>query len=105
MFHILKPFCISTILLMGCMASVFSHAETAVGVLKSKQHLVEIFAGEDGPLYSVKNLKGELLASRLTDTDLLDKFPALEPVIRGYADDASLSPQINKPMDILQRGN
>jgi len=64
---------------------------TAVGVLKSRQHLIEIFNNDSEPRYNVKSINGEMLAEYVTESEVLNQFPELESIIGGYADDASLT--------------
>ena len=77
-------------------AAVTSHADSVIGVLQSRDHMIELHAADERVLYTVKNRKGLVLAERITDTELLSEFPDLEGVIRGYADDASLGPAVGE---------
>ncbi|WP_086930367.1 hypothetical protein [Agarilytica rhodophyticola] len=61
-----------------------------VGVLKSRHYVVEMYSGKHEPLYTVKNIQGDMLAANLTGSELVSQIPELEHVIYGYADDASL---------------
>ncbi len=82
-------------------APACDRANMAVGVLEARQHFVEIFTGANGPLYSVKTKQGELLAEHMAEDELIGRFPELESMIKGVADDASLGPRKAKKFDQL----
>lgn len=96
----IKAALLSSVLLVA--ANAQSENKGAVGVLKSRQHIVEMYAGEHEPLYTVKDIQGETVAILLTGSELLSQIPELESVIYGYADDASLGGKTYNPIDILK---
>ena len=76
-----------------------------IGHLQTRNKLITIRTGADGPLYSVKSKEGKILAVDLPATELSARFPELKKVVeRGFAgDDASLRPryrQIKAPVDL-----
>lgn len=85
-------FTLALLIFMGTVT--FAHAESLIGVLQSRHHMVELHAADDSVLYTVKNRKGQILGDRLTDVQLLSEFPDLKSVVQGYADDASLGPDV-----------
>ena len=74
--------------------------DAVIGHLQTKDKILTIRSGADGPLYTVKSKDGELLAVDLTTEDLYAEFPDLKKIIEtGFAgEDASLrngAPQVN----------
>jgi len=65
----------------------------SVGTLKTRSHMLEIYAAEHGAVYTVKSIAGDVLAADLSMAELSSRFPKLGSIVRGYADDASLSPE------------
>jgi len=65
-----------------------------VGHLKTRDKLITMRSGSDGPLYTVKSEDGTVLAVDLAGEDLSAKFPELKNVVeRGIADWAGMDLQ------------
>lgn len=75
---------------------------TPLGTLKTKQHYIEVSAGKDSVVYTVKSLEGKVLQANLNEKTLISLYPQLEHIIYGQADDASLTPTQNKRADLLE---
>lgn len=54
-----------------------------VGHLKTREKVITIRSGRDGPLYTVKSEDGTVLAVDLSAEDLSAKFPKLKGVVEG----------------------
>jgi hypothetical protein len=66
-------------------------ANPGIGQLKTKDKLITIRTGHDGPLYSVKSNDGKVLAVDITSSELSAEFPELKEVVeRSLADWAGL---------------
>lgn len=63
-----------------------------IGHLKTRDKILTIRSGTDGPLYTVKSKDGKLLAVDLPTKDLYAEFPDLKKIVEsGFAgQDASL---------------
>jgi len=76
-----------------------------VGHLKTRDKLITIRTGTDGPLYTVKSEDGTVLAVDLPAEELSAKFPELRGVVeQGIADWAGLDPQyrtIESPIEYV----
>ena len=65
-----------------------------IGHLKTRDKLITIRTGSDGPLYTVKSKDGTVLAVNLPAEDLYAMFPELKDLMeRGIADWAGLDPK------------
>jgi hypothetical protein len=66
-------------------------AAPVIGQLKTRDKLITVRIGQDGPLYKVTSNEGVVLAEDLPEKELVAKFPELKQVIeRGMADWADL---------------
>jgi len=54
-----------------------------VGHLKTRDKLITIRSGPDGPLYTVKSQDGRVLAVDLPASQLATRFPGLEDIVEG----------------------
>lgn len=62
-----------------------------IGHLKTRDKLITVQIGQNGPLYNVASNEGTVLAMDLSETDLVAQFPELKEVIeQGVADWADL---------------
>lgn len=61
--------------------SPFTHPP--VGVLKTQEHEVTLHLGPDGPLYSIRNAGGKLIAIEIDRPTLATRFPAILEEISG----------------------
>ncbi len=66
-------------------SSDFLGAMTLLGELESSEHTVKFYATEDGPLYTVYDKSGSMLAELLTPDQIADRFPTL-PLTDAHAD-------------------
>ena len=66
-----------------------------IGHLKTRDKMITIRTGPDGPLYTVESEDGKILAVDLPAAELSAKFPELKDVVeRGIAgEDASIDPR------------
>ena len=60
-------------------------AMTLLGQIESGEHTVKFYATEDGPLYTVYDKTGYMLAELLTPDQIADRFPTL-PLTDAHAD-------------------
>ena len=58
-------------------------ASVAIGQMKTRDKLITIRTGPDGPLYTVKSEDGKVLAADLPAADISAKFPDLKGVVEG----------------------
>ena len=65
-----------------------------IGHLQGREMSITIEIGRDGPVYTIRSDKGEVLATELSESKLYSKFPRLKDWFkRGFArEDASLGP-------------
>jgi hypothetical protein len=69
-------------------------AHRPIGHLKTRDKVLTIRTGPDGPLYTVKSADGNVLAAGLSPTDLSTRFPELKDMVeRGIADWAGIDPK------------
>ncbi len=66
-------------------SSGFLGAMTLLGQIESGEHTVKFYATEDGPLYTVYDKSGSMLAELLTPEQIADRFPAL-PLTDAHAE-------------------
>ncbi len=60
---------------------------SVIGHLKTRDQVITITAGPDGPLYTIKSKEGELIASNLSGEELASRFPDLhEKIEKSLAD-------------------
>lgn len=78
-------------------------ANPAIGHLKTRDKLITIRIGSDGPVYTIKTEDGTILAVDLPEKELSAKFPELKDVVeRGIADWAGMDlpdQTIERPID------
>jgi len=69
-------------------------ANPIIGHLQGSKRIITIEVGQNGPVYTVRSEKGEILATKLSASKLYSKFPKLKDWFeRGFAEfDASLGP-------------
>ncbi len=60
-------------------------AMTLLGQIESGEHTVKFYATEDGPLYTVYDKTGYMLAELLTPDQIADRFPTL-PLTDAHAE-------------------
>ena len=66
-------------------------AAPVIGQLKTRDKLITVRIGQDGPLYKITSKEGVVLAEDLPEKELVAKFPELKEVIeQGMADWADL---------------
>ena len=63
----------------------FPGAMTLLGEIESGEHTVKFYATEDGPLYTVYDKSGSMLAELLTPDQVADRFPTL-PLTDAHAE-------------------
>ena len=66
-------------------SSDFLVAMTLLGEIESGEHTVKFYATEDGPLYTVYDKSGSMLAELLTPDQVADRFPTL-PLTDAHAE-------------------
>ncbi|MDB9822292.1 hypothetical protein OAC89_01150 [Deltaproteobacteria bacterium] len=67
-----------------------------IGHLKTRDKLITIRLGSDGPLYTVKSHDGKVIAMDLPADELYAQFPELKDMVeRGIAGWATIDPEIN----------
>ncbi len=66
-------------------SSDFLLAMTLLGEIESGEHTVKFYATEDGPLYSVYDKSGRMLAELITPDQIADRFPTL-PLTDAHAE-------------------
>ena len=75
------------------------------GHLKTRDKLITIRAGSNGPLYTVESEDGTVLAVDLPAEDVSAKFPELKDVVeRGVADWAGIYPQYQTIESPIEHG-
>ena len=78
--------------ILACCAVFTAAADgTLIGSLKSKNYMVDLYQSELGARYTVKSLKGDVLAEMLTEYEVLSQYPGLKGVVKGIADEARLT--------------
>ncbi len=76
-----------------CSTSFGDNTYSVVGKLKTKDYVVLLKNGPNGPAYSITNHEGTEVADNLTGDQLSSRFPDIKNLLeRGIADDAGLSP-------------
>lgn len=50
---------------------------SVIGRLKTRDRVITITSGPDGPLYTIESKEGELIAANLSGEELATRFPAL----------------------------
>ena len=70
---------------------------TVTGQLKTRNYLVTIYAGPEGPLYTVLDADGNVQGIKLSPSLLAARFPVLKSIIENPADDASNSANDRRP--------
>lgn len=73
-----------------CDNSIVISQNTVLGVLKSRQYIVEIEGAERGVAYTVKDLAGAILAEAISADEVVVLFPQLHHLVKGVADEASI---------------
>ena len=63
----------------------FDFPMTLLGEIESGEHTVKFYATEEGPLYTVYDKSGGMLAELLTPDQIADRFPAL-PLTDAHAE-------------------
>ncbi len=66
-------------------SSAFLGAMTLLGEIESGEHTVKFYATEHGPLYTVYDKSGRMLAELLTPDQIADLFPTL-PLTDAHAE-------------------
>ena len=64
-------------------------AATITGQLKTRNYLITIYAGPNGPLYTVIDGDGNVKGVQMPPKLLAREFPVLKSIIENPADDAS----------------
>ena len=60
---------------------------SVIGCLKTKDQVITITTGPDGPLYTIKSKEGRLIALNLSGEELASRFPDLhEKIEKSVAD-------------------
>jgi hypothetical protein len=60
---------------------------SVIGRLKTRDRVITITSGPDGPLYTIESKEGELIAPNLSGEELATRFPALyEKIEKSLAD-------------------
>ena len=54
---------------------------SVIGHLETRDQVITIAAGPDGPLYTIKSKEGQLIALNLSGKELATRFPALHEKI------------------------
>jgi hypothetical protein len=58
-----------------------------IGRLKTRDRVITITSGSDGPLYTIESKDGEMIATNLSGEELATRFPALyEKIEKSLAD-------------------
>lgn len=52
-------------------------ADKPVGVIKNREYVVEMYKGADARAFTVKNHAGEIVANKISEAELQQRFPAL----------------------------
>jgi len=63
-------------MISGCDSS--QTAQVPTGMLKTRDYMITMYAGQDGYNYTVQNLEGETIESGLTLQTMIARFPELE---------------------------
>jgi len=89
-------FLVSLFLASGCTRPQESNpsrqtsAGLVIGHLETRDRMITVRTGSDGPLYTVKSESGKILAVDLPAGELSDRFPELKDVVEhGIVDHAS----------------
>lgn len=61
------------------------HVEKAILILETRDNRITVYSGENTLLYTVSTGGGVILAERLKELDLKDRFPELYDIVTGTA--------------------
>ena len=90
---------VSEVVSSGVMTSL---SATVTGQLKTRQHVVTIYAGPNGPLYTVIDQDGNVQGVQLSEALLAKHFPALKSILDNPPDSAILEiDQKSSPLEKL----
>ncbi len=64
---------------------------TATGQLKTRKHTLTVYAGPNGPLYTVLDADGNVQGFQLTEELLAKRFPVLRSILDSRVDGADLN--------------
>jgi hypothetical protein len=79
-------------------------ASVSLGRLETRNHVMVIYAGEEGNRYTVTDKQGKVLGRYLTPAELQTRFPDLKRVLDvGGKLDASLGPKDGGEIRSLKR--
>ena len=83
------------LLLTACAASDNPASGIATGMLQTRDYIVTMYAGRDGPLYSVRSLDGVLLVEDISMDTMVARYPDLNYLKdNDNIDWAGLDPQL-----------
>ena len=63
---------------------------SVIGRLKTRDQVITITAGPDGPLYTIESKEGELIATNISGEELASRFPDLHEKIEKSLADSKL---------------
>ena len=66
------------VLLSACATDEEAAVGVATGMLQTRDFIVTMYAGSDGPLYSVRNLDGTLLDEDISMETMVARYPQLD---------------------------
>ena len=62
-----------------------------VGQLKTRNYLLTVYAGSNGPLYTVVDKNGDVRGVQMPPSLLAERFPVLKSIVDNPADGASVN--------------
>ena len=84
-------------LVLGILASTEALSATLLGTLKTQHKTVEIYSGDEAPLYTVIE-NGKTTAQMISGAELKSTHPDVHALVQeGVARDASLSRDLVQP--------
>ena len=105
----MKIGCLLGIVLVGILlAAAYGTDQSAddmpvIGHLEKRGQVITIYAGEKGPLYTVKTKEGKIIAEKIDDTQLQARLPDLYRDLKSAVagNDASLIGGEHEPVVII----
>ena len=81
-------------------SSVSTNEEMLIGYLEKNGQIIAIYAGDEGPLYTIKTRKGEVVAERIDEKQFQAKHPGLYRDLKSAVagNDASLNESAREPV-------
>ena len=84
-------------------SSVSTNEEMLIGYLEKNGQIIAVYAGDEGPLYTIKTKDGTIVAEKIDEKQLQAKHPDLYRDLQSAVagNDASLNESARKPVVIF----